>query len=345
MILRPQNKVEMDRPDFDLNDSTGLLSSILESVPFGIIVLDVQGKVKLANHYAKDLLFIDQSTDLSGSHLALHIEHLKPLDEEFESYLLQPEAYKTFESVTYNNTSIDISCQLIDGGFLLLIYDITEVKVLEKDSIQAIIAGQENERRRLAREIHDGIGPLLSSAKLELDLFLEELKERDSSIPDEKLYGIRQTIDTISVDLRDLSHSLIPRLLDEFGLLSVFQNMVTRLNGLKKSNVDLYCNLDPEDRFDRDIELNLFRCGQELLNNAIKHANAKNVILQLIKHDNSIVLMVEDDGIGFVPGRSNKNGEGIGLLNIETRIRALNGDFLIEAEKERGSLVSIEIPI
>lgn len=335
----------MGRPEPDLNDSASLLDSLLNSVPFGIMVLDGQGKVKLVNQYAKDLLFIDDYADLTGSRLIAHIEHLKPLDEEFESYLKRPEAYRTFESISYNNTSIDISCQLIPGGFLLLIYDITEVKILEKDSIQAIISGQENERRRLAREIHDGIGPLLSSAKLELDLFLEDLKERDSSIPDEKLYSIRQTIDAISVDLRDLSHSLIPRLLEEFGLLSAFQNMVSRLNSMKKSSVDLYCNLDPEDRFDRDIELNLFRCGQELLNNAIKHARAKNVILQLIKHEDSIVLMVEDDGIGFIPGKSNKNSEGIGLLNIETRIRALNGDFLIEAEKERGSLVSIEIPL
>jgi signal transduction histidine kinase len=77
----------------------------------------------------------------------------------------------------------------------------------------------------------------------------------------------------------------------------------------------------------------------------MKHANAKKIILQLIKHDNSIVLMVEDDGGGFDPDQSKKNSEGIGLLNIETRIRALNGDFLIEAEKERGSLVSIEIPL
>ena len=335
----------MIQPDPDVNDSSKLLKSLLSSVPFGIIVLDSQGRVKLVNRHAKDLLSIDPSTDLTGSHLIKHIEHLKPLNEEFESYLEQPESYKTFESITYHDKSIDISFQLIHDGFLVIIYDITRVKVLETDSIQAIITGQENERRRLAREIHDGIGPLLSSVKLELDLFLEDLKEHDSNIPNEKLYNIRQTIDTISVDLRDLSHSLIPRLLEEFGLLSAFQNMVSRLTRTKKSYVDLYCNLDPEDRFDKDIELNLFRCGQELLNNAIKHANAKKVILQLIKHDESIILMVEDDGIGFNPDQSKKSSDGIGLLNIETRVRALNGDFLIEAQKERGSLVSIEIPL
>lgn len=335
----------MGRTAPDLNDSDTLLSSLLSSVPFGIIALDSEGKVIRVNQYAINLLFMDPSKDLTGSLLVEHVGHLQPLDEEFESYLKQPEAYKTFESITYNDKLFDISFQLIHGGFLVIIYDITRVKVLETDSIQAIITGQENERKRLAREIHDGIGPLLSSAKLELELFLEDLKERDSSIPDEKLHNIRQTIDAISVDLRDISHSLIPRVLEEFGMLSAFQNMVGRINSSRKSNVDLYCNLDPEDRFGKDIELNLFRCGQELLNNAIKHANAKNIILQLIKHDDSIVLMVEDDGLGFNPSQSKKHSDGIGLLNIETRVRALNGDFLIEAEKERGSLVSIEIPL
>lgn len=328
-----------------MNDSANLLKSLLSSVPFGIIVLDPLGKVKLVNQHAKDLLSLDHAGQLTGNLLVAHMKHLRPLDEEFESYLKQPEAYKTFESITYNDKSFDISIQFTHGGFLVIIYDITRSKMLETDSIQAIITGQENERRRLAREIHDGIGPLLSSAKLELDLFLEDLKEFNSHIPDDKLYNIRHTIDTISVDLRDLSHSLIPRLVEEFGLLSAFQNMVSKIKSPRHSNVDLYCNLDPEDRFDKDIELNLFRCGQELLTNAIKHARAKKIILQLIKHDDSIVLMVEDDGIGFNPEQAKKNSEGIGLLNIETRVRALNGDFLIEAEKQRGSLVSIEIPL
>jgi signal transduction histidine kinase len=290
-------------------------------------------------------LTIDSYGEFIGDSLIKHIVHLQPLDEELESYLKQPGMFKTFEPVTYNDRSFDISIRTIQGGYLVIIYEITSLKILEANSIQAIITSQENERRRLAREIHDGIGPLLSSAKLELDLFLEDLSERDKSIPDEKLFNIRQTIDSISVDLRDLSHSLIPRLLEEFGLLSAFQNMVGRIRNSTKSEVDLYCNLEPDDRFDKEIELNLFRCGQELLTNAIRHANAKRIILQLIKHEDSIVLMVEDDGKGFNQEESRKNSDGIGLINIETRVRALNGDFLIEAEKKRGSLVSIEIPL
>lgn len=335
----------MDQHDTERNDSNLLLTSIVSNVPFGIIVLDSEGKVKLANKQAKDLLAFDNQVDINNKKLKELLLHLQPLDQELDSYLKQPEAVKDFESISCNDRSLDISIHVIQNGFLVIIYDITKEKELEANSIHAITASQENERKRLAREIHDGIGPLLSSAKLELDMFLEDLKESNNSVPDQRLYNIRQTIDSISVDLRDLSHSLLPRLLEEFGLLSAFQNMVGRIKSSTKYKVDLYCNIEPEDRFNKDIELNLFRCAQELLHNAIKHANAKKIILQLIKHEDSIVLMVEDDGAGFNLDEYEKNNDGIGLINIETRVRALNGDFLIESEKKRGSLVSIEIPL
>jgi signal transduction histidine kinase len=220
-----------------------------------------------------------------------------------------------------------------------------EEKKLEANLVQAIIEGQERERRRLAREIHDGIAPLLSSAKFELDLFLEELREHGKDISDERLMNIRSTIDTISTDLRNLSHRLMPRLLEKFGLLSAIQNLVTRAGSTTKAKVDLICNLNPQERFEREIELNLFRCCQELLTNAVKHASASRITVQVIRHESSIVLMVEDDGKGFNPEELNQESEGIGLLNIETRARTLNGEFLIESITGKGTLISIELPV
>lgn len=336
----------MGQLDRDLNDSAILLRSLLDRVPFGIIVLDSQGNIKLVNQFAKELLTSGhRDQKISGTKIFYHIEQLHPFTQELEIYLTQPENFKIFESVNYKDRTLDISIHLIQDGFLVIINDITRIKDLETSSIQAIITSQENERSRLARDIHDGIGPLLSSVKLELDLFMEELRERENNIPDDRLYNIRQTIDSISVDLRDLSHRLIPRLLEEFGLISAFQNLVSRTKNSTKSNIDLYCNMVSGERFEKDIELNLFRCGQELLHNAVKHANAKKIILQLIKHENSIILMVEDDGIGFDHEEVQTSCDGIGLINIESRVRALNGELLIEAVKGRGSLISIELPI
>jgi signal transduction histidine kinase len=329
-----------------LIDSSELLVSILNSVPFGIIVLDAQGNIQLCNQNAKELLTFDHPDEkIIGTSIIAHVHHVSAFARELEHYLIDPANSGTFESIPLKDRTLDISLHTVEDGFLIIINDITGMKDMETSSIQAIITGQENERKRLAREIHDGIGPLLSSAKLELDLFLEELKEHDNRIPDTKLYSIRQTMDSISVDLRDLSHRLIPRLLEEFGLFSAFSNLVNRFKNSTKSTIDLYSNVETGERFDKDIELNLFRCGQELLHNALKHAKAKKIILQLIKHEDSIVLMVEDDGIGFNPGEVQTPQDGIGLINIETRVRALNGDLLVEADKGHGTLVSIELPL
>ena len=109
--------------------------------------------------------------------------------------------------------------------------------------------------------------------------------------------------------------------------------------------MELICNLNPQERFEREIEINLFRCCQELLTNAVKHAEATRITVQVIRHDSSIVLMVEDDGKGFDPNEANPDVEGIGLLNVETRARTLNGEYLVESVKGGGTLISIELPI
>jgi len=109
--------------------------------------------------------------------------------------------------------------------------------------------------------------------------------------------------------------------------------------------VEFYCNFNAEVRFNNDLELNLYRCGQELLNNAVKHARASEIMVQLIKHDQSIILMVEDDGIGFEQNKNSLENFGIGLTNIETRVRTLNGEFILESRRSKGTIASIEIPI
>ena len=244
-----------------------------------------------------------------------------------------------------NNKYLDINVRLTPNGSLVFIDDITRLKEVEANSVQSIIAGQENERRRIAREIHDGIGPLLSFTKLELDSFIDDFTDCEKGFSNEKLANIRQTIDSITSDLRDLSHRLMPRLLEEFGLVSAFGNLVHRINGNTDTSVEFYCNFNSETRFDRDIELNVFRCGQELLNNAVKHANAKDILIQLIKHESSIVLMVEDDGRGFEKENPDPEKFGIGLTNIDTRVRSMNGEFLVESVRNKGTSASIEIPI
>ncbi|MCW3807902.1 sensor histidine kinase [Plebeiibacterium marinum] len=216
---------------------------------------------------------------------------------------------------------------------------------VESRSIQAILDGQENERRRIGREIHDGLGPLMSFIKLSLDSVLDDKKSELTDSQTEQLQNISKTIDMVSSDLRSLSHKLVPRTLDEFGLQAAFTNLASKLNESKKVEVEFYTNLSSNTRFDNEIELNIFRCGQELLSNSLKHARASHILVQIILHKNSIVLMVEDDGTGFDQSESTKENQGIGLTNVATRVKLLNGVFSLDSVINKGTVASIEIPV
>ena len=328
------------------SSSEDFLVSLMKNAPLGIISANETGTITQVNHLAKVLLQVNPSNKkLIGQSLLDCVNHIPILHEKLIRFL--EKNWKSFnaELLNINDRYISVRGARIKNGFICIINDYTRMKEIETGSIQSIIAGQENERRRIGREIHDGIGPLLSYSKLELDAFLDEYVEQNNDIPDEKLLSIRSTLDSITNDLRNLSHHLMPRLLEEFGLFSAFNNLTTRLNNSIRSKVEFYCNIDSESRFDSDLELHLYRCGQELLNNAVKHARAAEIMVQLIKHEHSIVLMVEDDGRGFDQNAKNKENYGIGLTNIDTRVRTLDGEFIIESLDNKGTTVSIEVPL
>lgn len=322
------------------------LASLMAYAPLGIISVNEAGIITHANRLAKVLLHVyPVNRKIIDSSFMLCIEHIPVFYNKVSSFLEMKKKSFNTGAISINERYIVVKGVSIQKGFICIINEVTKLKAIEAESIQSIIAGQENERRRIAREIHDGIGPLLSTSKLELDAFLDEHVDPNDAMAEEKLLSIRQTIDSITNDLRDLSHHLIPRLLEEFGLHSAFSNLTTKLKNSLKIKLEFYCNIGPEARFNQDLELNLFRCGQELLQNAVKHARASEILVQLIRHETSIVLMVEDDGIGFIKQDSEQVGYGIGLTNIKTRVRTFDGEFLLESHPDRGTTASIELPI
>jgi signal transduction histidine kinase len=335
----------------DLEKSKALISedfldSLMKNAPLGIIAVDESGMITHVNRLAKVLLqLVPLNKKLIGQGLLNCLDHIPLLQEKLSRFLEKTRKSFNIDLININDRFIGVRGVSTKSGFICIINDFTRMKEIETESIQSIIAGQENERRRIGREIHDGIGPLLSYSKLELDTFLDEYVEQNNDIPDEKLISIRDTLDSITNDLRNLSHHLIPRLLEEFGLFSAFNSLTTKLNNSIKSKVEFYSNIESETRFDSDLELNLYRCGQELVNNAVKHAKASEILVQVIKHESSIVLMVEDDGLGFGQDVKNMENFGIGLTNIETRVRTLGGEFIIESLENKGTTASIEIPL
>ncbi len=331
---------------FRVTESNELLDAFISNTPFGVVVIDLSGNIKTANRLA--IQYLDLHVDISDLEDANFLNLVENIPELYDVLCVSlKDGKKPFniESLIHNNCYFTISGQVILDGYIVTIEDITKQKEIEANSIQAILEGQENERRRIGREIHDGIGPLMSYMKLSLDSFIDDLHNQNPKVSTEVLDNISETIDSITSDLRLMSHSLVPRLLDEFGLTPTFENMVYRLNESRKANITLYTNIEKDVRFDNDIELNLFRCGQELLSNAVKYAKASNILVQVILHKDSIVLMVEDDGIGFERENLQPENFGIGLTNIDTRVRMLNGEFNLESGLNMGTVASIEIPV
>ncbi len=216
-----------------------------------------------------------------------------------------------------------------------------EINKQREAATASVVQAEENERTRIAKDLHDGVGSFLSTLKINLLLY-EEV------IPSEKSAGYQHTLDLIdktAVELRNIMKNLSNETLQEAGIVNAFEELITRLNKLNVTRFDFHTH-GMSEKSDKIIELNLYRIGQELLTNCVKYARASNATLQLIADENSITLMLEDNGIGFDPQNiilKNKD-HGMGIKNIHDRVSFINGTIRIESTPENGSLFVIEVP-
>ncbi|MCU4155513.1 hypothetical protein J1N10_05965 [Carboxylicivirga sp. A043] len=314
---------------------TPSIQSLLDYIDDGALCINTGGQIMASNGQIEALLEID------GTELFNNNPYTRYLQEQIKSH--RQKAIKHFEVciTKEDNSRLVLQCIANDDEVLILNKN---TEIIEADSLSAILEGQENERRRLGREIHDSIGPMMSFIRLNLDAVIEKIQDKSIGQHTELVESISETVDSITSDLRTLSHRLVPRTLDEFGLYSAFNSLAFKLNHSKRVHIEFYSNMDVDVRFDSELELNLYRCGQELLYNAIKHARANQILIQIIRHKESIILMVEDDGIGFNHEIKDTN-HGIGLTNIETRTKLLNGVFSLDSVPDKGTVASIEIPL
>jgi two-component system, NarL family, sensor kinase len=209
----------------------------------------------------------------------------------------------------------------------------------QQKMMQAEMESQESERRRLAADLHDSIGGMLSTIRVGLSTLARTLPDPRSM--DETKAMLDDTISSV----RRISRDLMPSTLERFGFLNAVKELCERFQGTSKISIHFS---EPEEipAMDKPRQLMLFRIIQELLNNAIKHASA-NAIYVTIQNANGIYVSVEDDGVGFDPiveMKENQNGKGLGLFNIENRARLLGGK--LEYPKPlKGSKTVLTIPV
>lgn len=215
-----------------------------------------------------------------------------------------------------------------------------KVNLLQKQNevnvLKAVMEGEEKERSRLARELHDGVGGLLSASKMHVSLFRDG--ERETSQADD-LKNIASMLDQASQEIRTIAHNLSPDILSTYELDVALANYCDRISN--EEFVIEYYFLGEMPKLDDRFKVVVYRACQELINNVIRHARADHVIVQLSQHDNVLSLTVEDNGIGF----KNENSHGLGLANLRNRVRQMSGQLSIDSEPGNGTTVHLEFNI
>ncbi|GAB2962293.1 hypothetical protein GCM10027048_33450 [Hymenobacter coalescens] len=217
---------------------------------------------------------------------------------------------------------------------------------LERQRHAAVLEAEEKERRRIGSDLHDGIGQLLSAAKLNLHALHQQLRRELNG----QLNGHQPLLDNaVEIvnesfrEVRSISHNLTPSALTRRGLPQAVRDFSTRLPAAGPLRVTVDAHGLPE-RLDTTVESVLFRVIQELLQNIVRHAHATEVTVQLVQNEEWLTVVVEDNGIGFDP-RALGPEAGIGLLNVHTRMAYLGGQAYFDAAPGRGTTVTLEVPV
>ncbi|MCP3930052.1 MAG: hypothetical protein GY705_13240 [Bacteroidetes bacterium] len=216
------------------------------------------------------------------------------------------------------------------------------IAILEKEQemqqLKALIAGEEKERKRIGQELHDGLGAVLATVKMQIN----SISNKSPNIINNANYlKAEELIDEACQTVRDISHRMTPYILEQNGLEYAISELCLTIAQTQK--ILIHFNPYQIDLIESDVlKITIYRVTQELLKNIIKHAEAKEVIVQVTVEDEYIELLVEDDGKGF--DTTHLKG-GIGLDNIQSRVEYLNGTLEIESQINKGSTFLINLPL
>lgn len=212
---------------------------------------------------------------------------------------------------------------------------------VQRQVARGAIEAEIKERQRIAEELHDSFGQILSLIKLNLTK-IQKISEKNNHQPDPLIEQTVELANRAFVDLRGISHNMSPIMLKTKGLVLSVKDLVDRIEETSAFSISFEV-VNMECCFDPVLEFTLFRTIQELLNNVINHAKASEINLQLIKDDDSITVMLEDNGVGFNE-KDLESFKGMGLRNTISRVKNLNGELIIDSSPGRGTTVTIIIP-
>lgn len=232
------------------------------------------------------------------------------------------------------------------AGLFMFIFQYRKRKIIHENekqvlALKSMLQSQEAERSRMAKDLHDGLGGMLSGIKLNLSSM-----KGNMVIPEKDVLLFNKSIiqlDNAIAEMRRVAHNMMPEALLKFGLNEAVQDYCDGINDTNAVRIK-FTQLGSNQPLEKSTEVILYRIFQELSNNAIKHAAAKNIFIQLTKHERGITLTVEDDGRGFDASQLPAL-KGAGLANVQSRIDYFKGSLTIDSEPGKGTSVNVEITL
>lgn len=243
-------------------------------------------------------------------------------------------------------TGVLVSIMIIAGVILIreIFYSLKKAEIdrarTERRVLNAIINTEENEKRRFANDLHDGLGPLLSTVKMSISSLNDKIKDPVGiEILNNTNYLVNEALSTI----KDVSNNLSPHVLSNFGLTSAISAFTTKISQNKVVEIDFKSNMENQ-RMENDKEVVIYRAVCELINNSIRHSGASRIDIELNKHEKFVTLQYYDNGRGFDTSNLNKeDNKGMGLSNIETRVKSVEGVFILESSDGKGTTALIKV--
>ena len=243
-------------------------------------------------------------------------------------------------------TGVFISILIIGGVILIreLFYSLKRAEIdrqrMEKRVLNAIINTEENERKRFAKDLHDGLGPILSTIKMSLSSLGQRVNDETGVIV---LNNTNHLINEAISTIKDISNNLSPHVLTNFGLSSAIAAFTTKINQTKAIEIIFKSNMENQ-RLETDKEVVIYRAVCELINNSILHSGASRIEIELNKHEKFVTLQFYDNGRGFDTSQLGEEDlKGMGLSNIETRVRTVEGVFILESNPGKGTSALIKV--
>jgi PAS domain S-box-containing protein len=332
-----------------LQESEYAFRNVFDKTKHGILILSKDYRILAANQAVMDMTGykLDEEKSMKITDFVSADQH-HTLQERLVSIArgdtLLPIEYKVqFRNGEIHSIQTETSVMDYYGqeAFLLMTRDVTHIKEAERKLLEAVIQTEENERGRLAQDLHDGLGPVLSTIKIYFQVFLDSTDKQKKELLAEKL---KNTIEEAINSISEISHNISPHILRNYGFYAAMKQFIQRISLTNVVHINFDCEKEPD--IDPNTGIVLYRTLTELINNSLKHSGCRNISVTCRLRDDLLYIQYSDDGKGFdvssaiaVPGR------GFGLHNIINRVTALQGKVDFISEPAKGLKVIIETMI